>query len=157
MRKVVITAALVLAAFLLGRMLGPVPSASISSLEPAAKQSASELGNVAIDAEIVQAFNAQRGDLPVESAGIVTKLLADDRDGSRHQRFLIRLSNGHSLLVAHNIDLATRIDDLQAGDSVAFKGEYEWNAKGGVIHWTHHDPAGRHADGWLRHEGRVYR
>ena len=83
-------------------------------------------------------------------------MLRDDLKGSRHQRFLLRLSNDQTLLVAHNIDLAPRIDGLRVGDSVSFYGEYEWNDEGGVIHWTHHDPAGRHADGWLRHEGRMY-
>jgi len=107
-------------------------------------------------AAIAQAYRAQRSDLQVMAEGVVKKVLSDDRDGSRHQRFLLRLDNGQTLLVAHNIDLAPRIDSLRAGDTVAFFGEYEWNNQGGVIHWTHHDPAGRHVDGWLRHRGKTY-
>ena len=106
---------------------------------------------------IAAAYRAQRSDVQLSGSGIVKKVLRDDLDGSRHQRFLLRLSNNQTLLVAHNIDLAPRIPDLQAGDRVAFYGEYEWNNQGGVIHWTHHDPAGRHVDGWLKHEGRTYR
>lgn len=86
----------------------------------------------------------------------VFKLLNDDLEGSRHQRFLIKLSGGQTILIAHNIDLAARIDDLKKGDIVSINGEYEWNNKGGVIHWTHHDPAKRHSDGWIEHNGRRY-
>ena len=53
-------------------------------------------------------------------------------------------------------DLAPRIYGLSAGDTVSFFGEYEPNAQGGVIHRTHHDPQGRHVDGWLEHRGRRY-
>jgi hypothetical protein len=107
-------------------------------------------------AAIAAAYDAAIGDLQVESAGIVTRVLPDDRTGSRHQRFILRLDNDIEVLVAHNIDLAPRIAGLRKGDAVEFFGEYEWNDKGGVIHWTHHDPAGRHVDGWLRHDGRLY-
>jgi hypothetical protein len=58
--------------------------------------------------------------------------------------------------VAHNIDLADRVADLHPGDQIELHGEYIWNERGGVIHWTHHDPSGRHADGWIKHNGRVY-
>ena len=87
---------------------------------------------------------------------MVVKVLHDDEDGSRHQKFLLRLPSGLTVLIAHNIDLAPRIEDLRAGDSVEFNGDYEWNAKGGIVHWTHHDPASRHVSGWLKRKGRIY-
>ena len=92
----------------------------------------------------------------VRGAGIVSRVLADDDNGSRHQRFILRLPSGQTLLMAHNIDLAPRIANLREGDTVEFSGEYVWNAKGGVVHWTHRDPAGQHVSGWLKHGGRVY-
>lgn len=86
----------------------------------------------------------------------MTRVLPDDNDGSRHQRFIVRLDSGQTILIAHNIDIAPRIASLNAGDAVDFNGEYEWNPKGGVVHWTHRDPAGRHPAGWLRHNGMTF-
>ncbi|HEU4773703.1 MAG TPA: DUF3465 domain-containing protein [Lysobacter sp.] len=108
------------------------------------------------DAILANAFEQQRRSFQVEGSGEVVRVLADDDNGSRHQRFILRLGSGQTLLVAHNIDLARRIAGLAEGDTVAFSGEYEWSHQGGVIHWTHHDPDGRHAAGWLRHEGVTY-
>lgn len=105
---------------------------------------------------LADAFNRRLSDVQVEGQGVVSRILPDDREGSRHQRFVLRLTGSHTVLVAHNIDLAPRINALREGDTVAFYGEYEWNEKGGVVHWTHHDPDGRHVDGWLRHNGRTY-
>ncbi len=92
----------------------------------------------------------------VRGSGVVVRVLPDDNDGSRHQRFIVRLASGRTLLIAHNIDLAPRVPSLGQGDSVGFYGEYEWNDRGGVIHWTHHDPQGRHPAGWIEHRGRRY-
>ena len=104
-----------------------------------------------------EAYRHQRGDVQLEGSGRVKRILRDDNKGSRHQRFILELPSGLSLLVAHNIDLASRIEGLRRGDEVGFYGEYEWNSQGGVMHWTHHDPAGRHVDGWLKHQGRIYK
>lgn len=92
----------------------------------------------------------------VQGAGTVSRILSDDTEGSRHQRFILRLDSGQTLLVAHNIDLAPRVAGLREGDTVSFYGEYESNPQGGVIHWTHADPQGRHVAGWLEHRGRRY-
>ena len=103
------------------------------------------------------AFATPRNGSIVEVRGTVERLLRDDNDGSRHQRFIVRVDRARTLLVAHNIDIAPRVSDLEIGDEVEVKGEYEWNDQGGLIHWTHHDPAGRHESGWIRHVGREYR
>ena len=107
--------------------------------------------------DLARAFENRQSNLPVGGAGEVLTVLPDDNDGSRHQRFILRLDSGQTLLVAHNIDLAPRISSLKTGDSVEFYGEYEWNAKGGVIHWTHDDPRGNHVPGWLKHHGKMYK
>ena len=105
---------------------------------------------------VAEAWASRASGLQVSGEGTVSRMLDDDHDGSRHQRFILRLDSGQTLLVAHNIDLAPRIASLRVGDTVAFNGVYEWNDRGGVLHWTHHDPQGEHEPGWLRHRGRTY-
>ena len=104
----------------------------------------------------VSTDNAWSSGDQVRESGEVVRVLADDNDGSRHQRFIVRLASGRTLLVAHNIDLAPRVSSLRVGDRVSFNGEFEWNEQGGVIHWTHRDPQNRHPAGWIEHEGRRY-
>lgn len=144
--KQLLSIALVAVAFLAVHFYGAGPA-------PEAPVVAGAHGDSVLD----RAIRNRASGVEVEGAGTVTKLLTDDNAGSRHQRFIVRLASGQTVLIAHNIDLAPRIDPLREGDAVSFRGEYEWNAKGGVVHWTHRDPAGRHVDGWLRHNGRTYR
>lgn len=106
--------------------------------------------------QIEYAFKKKKSDIQVRAYGSVLKLLADDNKGSRHQRFLVKLSNEQTLLIAHNIDLAPKITSLKQGDRIEFYGEYEWNSKGGVVHWTHKDPKNKHKHGWLKHQGKIY-
>ncbi|TKB23266.1 DUF3465 domain-containing protein [Desulfopila sp. IMCC35006] len=108
--------------------------------------------NVALD----KAFKNNLSDVQVGGSGKVVKILPDDTKGSRHQKFIVKLDSGQSVLVAHNIDIAPRIGNFSVGDQVDFYGEYEWNPQGGVVHWTHRDPSGRHEGGWLKHGGKIF-
>jgi hypothetical protein len=94
--------------------------------------------------------------LLINGSGTVIRILLDDTEGSQHQKFILELSMGQTLLISHNIDIAPRIDLLQKGDVVSFYGEYVWNSQGGLVHWTHHDPDAQHENGWLRHENIIY-
>ena len=106
--------------------------------------------------ELAEAYRERSSGIVVESEGLVERILADDREGTPHQRFILRLSGDHTVLVSHNLDLASRVP-VSEGEVVQFRGQYEWNEQGGVVHWTHHDPNDRRPGGWIRHEGVLYR
>jgi hypothetical protein len=92
----------------------------------------------------------------IEVKGFVRRLLSDDDDGSRHQRFIVDIGNRMTLLIAHNIDLAKRVP-IGMGDRVYVRGMFEWNDLGGLVHWTHHDPLGVEDGGYVRYRQREYR
>jgi len=119
-----------------------------STVFNAASTEADALGST--DAQLAQLFKTQQNNVYVTGAGIVQSILSDDTEGAKHQRFILRLASGQTLLVAHNIDIAPRVEPLNVGDTVYFAGIYEYNSQGGVIHWTHHDPQGTHRAGYLR-------
>lgn len=106
--------------------------------------------------DIFQAFEKKQSNIIVIGSGIVIKILSDDLKGSRHQRSIVNIEERLTLLISHNIDIAPRIDTLQKGDRITFKGEYEWNRQGGVVHWTHRAPQKKHPDGWIKHKGKLY-
>jgi hypothetical protein len=85
----------------------------------------------------------------------VKRLLSDDRDGSQHQRFILQMPDRQSLLIAHNIDIAQRVP-LGLGDRVKFRGMYEWNELGGLVHWTHRDPHEIEDGGWVQYRRKTY-
>jgi len=79
----------------------------------------------------------------------------DDTEESAHQRFVLDMRNGQTLLIAHNIDIADRVP-LGMGDKVSFRGMYEWNELGGLVHWTHRDPMGVDEGGYVDFRGTIY-
>jgi hypothetical protein len=108
------------------------------------------------DADVItRAFKAEKSDVMVECTATVKKVLPDDNETPRHQRLIVILRNDHTVLIAHNIDLAERVP-IKVGEKLRFRGEYEWNQEGGVIHWTHHDPGDRREGGWIEHDGVRY-
>ncbi|ALF60808.1 hypothetical protein AOC03_07760 [Psychrobacter urativorans] len=107
----------------------------------------------------MQAFTAKQSKRQVKGCGIIIKALPDDNEGSRHQKILIELADVNpkqTLLLVHNIDLAPRVADVAKGTPLSFYGEYVYNEKGGLVHWTHHDPAARHQGGWIESGGVRY-
>lgn len=129
---------------------------SPDSAAPSSEANAGEVEQVDGDKLLARAFAERLSGIEVEGKGTVVRVLPDDLEGSRHQRFVIRLDSGQTLLVAHNIDLSPRLRGITVRDTVWFHGEYAWNSEGGTIHWTHRDPNGVHEDGWLRHRARIY-
>jgi hypothetical protein len=133
-------------------------SAQTQSTEQAAAQASTTPSAASgMDAgAITEAFGAQRNVPQVQGSGVVTKVLKDDTKGLKHQKFLLKVSDSITILIAHNIDLAPRVADINEGDVVEFKGEYIYTPKGGTVHWTHKDPRGNHQAGWLKHNGKTY-
>jgi hypothetical protein len=114
------------------------------------------LGAPAAEDPAQQAFQSRAQGRIITVIGAVERILADDRDGSPHQRFIIRTPGGLTLLIAHNLDLAPRLEGLRPGDRLTVLGEYEWNEQGGIMHWTHDDPQGLHIPGYIEWRGRRY-
>ncbi|MDR0851820.1 MAG: DUF3465 domain-containing protein [Clostridiales Family XIII bacterium] len=130
---------------------------SAQSTDIAYPSSQPEQTNGSADLDVfAQLYADHKSDVQVQGTGLVTKILDDDNDGDRHQRFIITLSSGQTLLIAHNIDIAPRVEPLEIGDTVEFYGEYYFTAEGGGIHWTHKDTSGKHVDGYIIHHNTVF-
>ena len=69
-----------------------------------------------------EAYKNQQSNIQVKGSGKVIRILKDDNQGSRHQKFILKLSSGNTVLIAHNIDLAPRINSISNGDTVQFYG-----------------------------------
>jgi hypothetical protein len=68
---------------------------------------------------------------------------------------VLRVGGGQTLLIAHNTEVAGRVP-LSLGDRARFRGSYEWNDLGGMVHWTHRDPMGHTDGGWIEFRNKRY-
>ena len=109
------------------------------------------------NAAVERAFAEKRSTVEVTAQGVVTSVLTDDSGPSGvHQRFIIRLvGSTQTVLVDNNVTIGQRAPVLQ-GSNVSVHGEYVWNDQGGLIHFTHHDPARTHEGGWIELSGVRY-
>ena len=75
---------------------------------------------------------------------------------ARHEAFDVRADDGSQVEIVDNVDIAPPVA-LQPGDRIDVRGELVRDpGREPVVHWTHHDPAGRHQDGWIDFDGRRY-
>ena len=105
--------------------------------------------------EVAEAQRAQAHGRLVEFNGTVEKVLTPDRHGRPHQRFVVRVAGAGTVLVAHNTALGGEVP-LTVGERVRVRGIFEFNRRGGVVHWTHHDPGSDAGAGWIRAGGKTY-
>ena len=109
------------------------------------------------NAAVERDYAERRSTVEVTAQGVVTAVLADDTGPSgRHQRFIIRLAGAtQTVLIENNLDVGQRVP-VATADDVTVHGEYIWNEQGGLIHYTHHDPAPGHEGGWIDRNGIRY-
>ena len=109
------------------------------------------------NAAVQRDYAEKRSTVEVTAEGMVTRVLADDSGPSGiHQRFIIRLAGStQTVLVENNVTIGQRAP-ISPGDNVIVHGEYVWNDQGGLIHFTHHDPAPAHEGGWVEFKGVRY-
>ncbi|GAC1402407.1 MAG: hypothetical protein NVSMB64_02200 [Candidatus Velthaea sp.] len=75
---------------------------------------------------------------------------------ARHEAFECRSDDGTQLEIVDNVDLAPPVA-VMPGDRITVRGELVQDpGREPLVHWTHHDPAGQHAGGWIDFAGRRY-
>jgi hypothetical protein len=135
-------------------------------MEPRSRHSAAALALLVLcactpgpdDGVVCRAYAHGQSRVEVIADGNVVRLLGTHVGPSGpHEGFLLRLRRGCALTVRveSSIDFTGPIP-LRAGDAVVVKGEYEYDAFGGVIHFTHRELYGRHAGGYVELHGTYY-
>ncbi len=103
--------------------------------------------------QAVRACSSGASHIEVEGSGTVQRVLGlRDSSSGVHEGFVLR-AGSRNITVEDNVNITGPIP-LRDGDAVTLRGQFECDD--GVIHWTHRDPAMRHAGGYIRVGGRTY-
>jgi len=106
-------------------------------------------------AVVEDAFRSRQSSIMAEVTGTVARVLLDDKDDLRNQKFIIRLPNDQSVLVVHDQKAGRRVP-VSVGDTVLVRGEYMWTETGGTLRNTQRDFSPRRLHGWIDHKGDRY-
>ncbi len=72
-----------------------------------------------------------------------------------HETFGVATAAG-PMQIIDNTAIAPRVP-VQPGDRIQVRGEMVHDpGRIPIVHWTHHDPQGRHPDGFIELRGRFY-
>jgi len=109
---------------------------------------------------VYAAWSEHRSHIEVTATGSVAHILGTRSGPSgEHEGFLLHLrgaaGRGLTVRVEDNVDLTGPIP-LHEGSDVEVRGEYIYDPRGGLIHYTHRDPRLRHSAGYVRVEGKIY-
>ncbi len=109
---------------------------------------------------VYDAWRAGRSHVEVTAIGSVARMLGTRVGPSgAHEGFLLHLngSAGHGLTVRveDNVDITGPIP-LAEGKAVEVKGEYIFDSRGGIVHYTHRDRRGRHVAGYVLVDTKLY-
>ncbi len=108
------------------------------------------------DRKLARVFKNKISGFRIRLRAEVVRLLPRHTHGGTRQEFIVALASGQTLLIVHNIEIATKLPHLRVGNRLTISGVYKWNFEGGEIHYTNHDPSGLQPGGWIIRNGRRY-
>lgn len=105
---------------------------------------------------LIETFESGRTGIWGSGHGPVVQILGDQEiGGETMQRFTVRLNDELVLQIRHPLAHADRVP-VERGGEVRFQGYYEWEARGGFLSLTYHDPEQPGSGGWIEYDGTRY-
>lgn len=97
--------------------------------------------------------NPKGNRMQVLVSGTITEIKKEDHSGRAHQKFNLKVDSDVTLLIVSNLEFGRL--PLKEGKAATICGEFLRVGKG-MVHWTHFDPHGPHADGFTIIDGTLF-
>lgn len=138
-------------------LLMVLASSTAQAIYPEGFRGFSNEATVTDDRDLVKANRDRRTVRFVRAANLtVTKLMPDDNDGSRHQRFYAKLSDNSEVYIVYSLEYGRVRVPVNVGSIIGVGGEYRWTKFGGLLHWVHEDHRDQRPDGYVEVRGVRY-